>query len=64
VSIMVYSIAGGFVASLCDREWDPGRHSVQWRAQTRDGSVAASGVYMCRMEAGGFESTVKITLLE
>jgi hypothetical protein len=64
VSITVYDVAGRRIASLLDRECPPGRQSVYWDGRTDHSGHAASGVYMCRMEAPGFKGVLKITLLE
>ncbi len=64
VSVVLYDVAGRRITSLCDRECAAGRQSVYWDGRTDHGGRAASGVYMCRMEAPGFEGVIKVTLLE
>jgi len=64
VTLAVYDVAGRRIASLCDRECRAGRQSVYWDGRTDHGGHAASGVYMCRMEAPGFEGMIKVVLLE
>ncbi len=58
VCISVYDILGRRVAELVNGEQIAGYRSVQW-----DGTGSASGVYYCRMDAGGFSKTIKMLLL-
>jgi hypothetical protein len=59
VKLEIYNIMGQKVATLVDRQMEAGRHTIQW-----DGSSAASGVYLYRLEAGYFVDTKKMTLLK
>ena len=58
VSLKVYDMLGREVGSLLDAEMLQGRHEVRWDAQG-----AASGVYFCRLEAGGHVLSKKLVLL-
>ncbi len=59
VEINVYSILGQKVASIVNEQYSAGSHSIQWNAQN-----LASGVYIYRMQAGGFTQTRKLILLK
>ncbi len=59
VSLVVYDIGGRKIATLMDGNCSAGKHSVDWNA-----SEFASGIYFCRMEAGGVSETRKMTLLK
>ena len=59
VSLKVYNILGREVATLVDGIEQPGLKSVRF-----DASVLASGLYFCRLQAGGSVQTRKITLLK
>ncbi|MCD4732898.1 T9SS type A sorting domain-containing protein [bacterium] len=48
VSLSVYDLSGRLVETLISGEQTAGRHSVIW-----DSSVAATGVYLLRLEAAG-----------
>ena len=48
VSLNVYDLSGRLVETLVSGEQTAGRHSVSW-----DSSVAATGVYLLRLEAAG-----------
>lgn len=59
VEINVYSILGQKVATIVNELYSAGSHSIQWNAQN-----LASGVYIYRMQAGGFTQTRKLILLK
>ena len=59
VSVIVYNTLGQRVATLFSGRASAGEHTVTFNADR-----FASGVYFCRMEAGGFSKTVKIMLLK
>ncbi|MBO6525140.1 MAG: T9SS type A sorting domain-containing protein [Balneolaceae bacterium] len=59
VEISVYSILGQKVATIVNEMYTAGSHSIQWNAQN-----LASGVYIYRMQAGGFTQTRKLILLK
>jgi hypothetical protein len=48
VRLVVYDVLGREVERLVDEVAQPGRNTATWDAGTN-----ASGVYFCRMEAGG-----------
>jgi aminopeptidase N len=57
VRFVVYSLLGETVAQLADGSFTPGTYNVTW-----DAGNVASGVYFCRLEAGAFVKTIKVTL--
>ncbi len=59
VEISVYSILGQKVATITDGLYTAGSHIVQWNAQN-----LSSGIYIYRMNAGGFSQTKKLILLK
>ena len=59
VEISVYSILGQKVATIVNDLYSAGSHSIQWNAQN-----LATGVYIYRMQAGGFTQTRKLILLK
>jgi len=61
--IEVYDARGELVRELMAASREPGRYQVTWnRRDARDQRVAP-GVYFCRMQAGGFQSTLKLLLV-
>jgi hypothetical protein len=59
VTLKVYDILGREAAVLVDEQKQAGNYHV-----TFDGSRLASGVYFCRLEAGGFAGTKKLLLVK
>jgi hypothetical protein len=59
VRLEVYTVAGQRVAVLASGEQRAGWHTVAF-----DGSSLASGVYIYRLEAGGFVQTRKLMLIK
>ena len=55
VTLKVFDIAGRAIETLIQGEVPAGEHRLQWSAQG-----LPSGVYFCRMEAGGFSHTIKM----
>jgi len=64
VKLVVFDTAGRVVRVLVDEEEMSGRHEVRWDGITDSGQLAASGVYLCRLEAGPSCATRRITLLK
>jgi len=58
VRLAVYDMLGREVAVLVDGMVEPGEHDL-----TFDGSSLASGMYLYRLEAGGFVDTKRMLLL-
>jgi hypothetical protein len=63
VNLSVYDVRGQKVAELVDEARGPGRYVAAWDGMAADGSRPASGVYFCRLEAGGSSLTRRMLLL-
>ena len=59
VTLSVYNTLGQFVARLVNDTEEAGDHSVRF-----DGTSLASGVYICRMQAGSFVQSRKLILVQ
>ena len=59
VSLKVYDVLGREVRTLVNRKQGPGTYEVRF-----DASGLASGVYFCRIKAGNFAKTMKLTVLK
>jgi len=64
VSVAVYDVTGRLVRTLIEGDEMPGRWSTVWNGRDESGKTVASGVYYCRMNAPGYERTMKLTLLK
>jgi len=63
VEVAIYNVAGQRVRTLVDGIRPAGHHRVRWDGAGEDGRALASGLYVCRMRAGGFTGTRKMILL-
>jgi hypothetical protein len=62
-SLGIYDIAGRLVRQYEGRN-DRGWTSLEWDGRTSDGALAASGVYLYRLEAGDWSESRKMMLLK
>ena len=58
VTLTVFNLLGEEVAHLVEGEKEAGFHEVQFDADNLE-----SGVYLCRLQAGGFTQTRKLMIL-
>ena len=63
VKLTVYDVAGRRVRTLVDGPQTAGRKSATWDGRDDRGTIVGSGVYYCRLEAPGYEQSIKITVL-
>ena len=63
VTISVYSLDGRLMSTLSDNELRSGLHSVNWNGTDNSGRPLASGIYLCRLDAGGIEMTKRMALI-
>lgn len=61
--LAVYDPGGRRIAILVDARLDQGRHVARWNGTDRAGRAVASGLDLCRLEAGGHAETSRIILL-
>ena len=59
VRLTIYTIRGEKVATLVNQSLPAGTHTAEW-----DAGGIASGVYLYRLEAGGFVETRKMMLMK
>jgi outer membrane protein assembly factor BamB len=64
VSLKVYDLRGRLVHNLVDEMREAGSYSVLWDGRDGKGRRVSSGVYLYRIEAGGFVETRKMILLK
>jgi hypothetical protein len=63
VDLAIYSLDGRCVATLVRGEMAAGDHRLAWRGTDDGGMQVASGTYFCRLVAGGFQQTRRMTLV-
>ena len=59
VKITVYNVLGQEVATIINDNLNAGSHETKW-----DASRFASGIYICRLEAGNYTRSIKLLLLK
>lgn len=64
VKLRVYDVAGRLVAGIIDGEEAPGLHAIEWRGENARGARVASGLYLCRLQAGRTSIVRKMVLLK
>jgi hypothetical protein len=62
VEVGIYDVRGQLVYTLAAGVMDRGRHDLTWRGQDNAGRPVASGVYFCRLLAGGDTQIRKLVL--
>ena len=63
VSLAVYSLDGRKVAELLNGPMESGHHAVAWDGRSDQGYELPSGIYFCRLEAGDYSETMRMTLI-
>lgn len=64
VTLTIYNMLGQQVRSLVNAEQEAGYYTVSWDGTNEYGSKVASGIYIYRISAGKFTSTIKMNLLK
>jgi hypothetical protein len=64
IELGIYDARGGLVVILEEGKKPAGRHAVVWQGRDASGQVVGSGVYFCRLAAGGRVVTEKIVFLK
>ncbi len=59
VTLEIYNVVGQLVKALVDQVQEPGYYET-----ALDGTGMASGVYFCRLYAGGYRHITKMVLLK
>lgn len=62
--IAVYNLLGQRVRTLVDASQETGRYETAWDGRDQSGREVASGLYFCRMRAGGLERIIKMALVK
>jgi len=63
VRIEIYNILGQKIVTLFDADMPAGNHSVRWNGRNAIDEKVGAGIYLCRMQAGEFVKSQKMTLL-
>jgi len=63
VRIELYNVLGQKIVTLLVAQMPAGDHSVRWNGRNSLGDKVGAGIYLCRMQAGEFVKTQKMTVL-
>jgi len=63
VKLTVFDIRGQEVITLQDDVKPPGNYEVQWNGNDATGNPVSTGIYFCRIVAGEYSQTIKMTYL-
>lgn len=63
VSLSVYDLSGRIVADLGSDWMAEGPHSLQWDLRDGSGRAVPAGVYVIRMDAGGFQQSRQMVVI-
>lgn len=64
VKITIYDILGRKVKTILEKEKMAGLHTIEWNGTNEFGAIVTSGVYFCRMNAGGKSMMTKLLLMK
>ena len=62
--ISIYNLRGQRVNTLINDKLDEGSHQVVWDGKDENNQPVASGIYLYKLEAGGYSKTKKMILLK
>jgi hypothetical protein len=63
VSVGIYNVEGRLVRKLVNGNLSAGRHPLVWDGRDDRGLSAASGLYLCRLQAGKVSDITRMTLV-
>jgi hypothetical protein len=63
VKLQVQDITGRVVRALVSGQMQAGSYAAAWDGRDRYGRPAGSGVYFCRLQAGGYLATKKLLMM-
>jgi predicted glutamine amidotransferase len=64
IRVEIFDILGRNVHTLIDEDKPAGQYRIVWDGAGRDGRPAASGIYICRLQAGGCAETKTMVLMK
>jgi hypothetical protein len=63
ITVDLIDLSGRVVRTLHAGPREPGLHTVTWDGRAGDGSLAASGIYFCRLQAAGHRSVRRLAVI-
>jgi flagellar hook assembly protein FlgD len=62
--LQIFNALGQYVRTLVDEVQQPGLKEITWDGRDENGHVSAAGVYIYKLQAGGFSSSKKIIFVK
>ncbi|HPC35031.1 MAG TPA: FlgD immunoglobulin-like domain containing protein [Candidatus Marinimicrobia bacterium] len=63
VDVSIYDLIGMKVTTLATGNHTAGSYSVYWNGTDQNGALVANGVYICRLNAPGYSTHIKVVLM-
>ncbi|HOT97859.1 MAG TPA: YCF48-related protein [bacterium] len=64
VQLVIFNLRGQAIRTLVEGEKKAGYHEVVWDGRDQEGLKVASGLYLVRLEAGGFRQVIKMSFIK
>jgi hypothetical protein len=64
VTFRIYDVSGKLIQTVLDGSQTAGQRTVTWNGRDSQGRSVASGVYFYRLQAPGYEKTLKMVLVQ
>ena len=64
IRVAIYDLTGRRVALLADRNYPVGVHEIAWDGVDEGGRVAATGVYVCRLEGEDVADAKRVVMMK
>ena len=66
MEVKVFDVSGRLVRTLCDRQFAPGKHTLNWDGADGNGRQVARGVYFTQVRylTRGVTESRKLTILK
>jgi hypothetical protein len=64
VKLEIFNMLGERIVTLVDRKLNPGRKVVDWDGKDAQDREVSTGIYFCRLKAGGLTQTKKMVFLK
>ncbi len=64
VKVEIFNIAGQKIITLCDNNYEAGKHNLIWRGNNDNDKAISSGVYLYRMKTKDYLSVGKVILMK
>jgi hypothetical protein len=63
VSLNIFDLSGKSIATIVNREIKAGNGSIEWKLHQKNTPLNATGVYVCRIQAGGYRACDMVTMM-